>query len=60
VTRLLRILVAAAAAAVGAAAADLPLPQFVDITRSAGIAFHHVNGASADKHLVEGGSTCSW
>jgi hypothetical protein len=26
---------------------------FVDATRDAGIAFHHVNGASPDKHLVE-------
>ena len=33
--------------------ADTPLPQFVDIARQAGIAFHHTNGASADKHLVE-------
>ena len=34
-------------------AADTPLPQFVDVARQAGIAFRHVNGASADKHLVE-------
>jgi hypothetical protein len=34
-------------------AADDPLPQFVDITRQAGIAFQHTNGASPDKHLVE-------
>ena len=34
-------------------AADAPLPQFVDATREAGIAFQHVNGASPDKHLVE-------
>jgi len=34
-------------------AADAPLPQFVDATRQAGIAFQHVNGASPDKHLVE-------
>src|SRR5687767_15604898 len=27
--------------------------QFVDVTRQAGIDFHHVNGASPDKHLVE-------
>ena len=33
--------------------ADTPLPQFVDITRQAGITFRHTNGASADKHLVE-------
>jgi hypothetical protein len=29
------------------------LPQFVDVAREAGITFRHVNGASADKHLVE-------
>jgi hypothetical protein len=33
--------------------ADAPLPQFVDIARQAGVAFHHTNGASAEKHLVE-------
>ena len=33
--------------------ADTPLPQFVDITQQAGITFHHTNGASGDKHLVE-------
>ena len=27
--------------------------QFTDITRAAGLDFHHVNGASPDKHLVE-------
>src|SRR5215203_2751607 len=35
------------------AANDAPLPQFVDIARQAGITFHHTNGASPDKHLVE-------
>jgi hypothetical protein len=34
-------------------AADQPLPQFVDIARQAGVTFHHTNGASAEKHLVE-------
>ncbi len=34
-------------------AAEPPLPQFVDIAREAGVAFHHTNGASAEKHLVE-------
>jgi enediyne biosynthesis protein E4 len=34
-------------------AAEPPLPQFVDIARQAGVVFHHTNGASADKHLVE-------
>jgi enediyne biosynthesis protein E4 len=34
-------------------AAELPVPQFVDVARQAGVVFHHTNGASADKHLVE-------
>jgi hypothetical protein len=34
-------------------AADPPLPQFTDIAKQAGIAFHHINGASPEKHLVE-------
>ena len=34
-------------------AAEPPLPQFTDVARQAGVAFHHTNGASADKHLVE-------
>jgi hypothetical protein len=34
-------------------AAEPPLPQFTDIARQAGVAFHHTNGASAEKHLVE-------
>ena len=42
-----------AAAIVGASGADAPFPQFVDIARQAGVVFHHTNGASADKHLVE-------
>ena len=33
--------------------AETPLPQFVDIARQAGVVFHHTNGASPDKHLVE-------
>jgi hypothetical protein len=48
---------AAVAGAVAAAAlqsaTDRALPQFIDVTRDAGIAFHHTNGASAEKHLVE-------
>jgi enediyne biosynthesis protein E4 len=43
-------LVAAIAVVSGA---DAPLPQFVDIARQAGVVFHHTNGASPDKHLVE-------
>ena len=27
--------------------------RFTDITRASGVSFHHVNGASPDKHLVE-------
>jgi hypothetical protein len=27
--------------------------RFTDVTREAGVSFHHVNGASPDKHLVE-------
>ena len=34
-------------------AAEPPLPPFTDIARQAGVAFHHTNGASAEKHLVE-------
>ena len=34
-------------------AAEPPLPQFTDVARQAGVAFHHTNGASAEKHLVE-------
>ena len=36
-----------------ASAADAPLPQFVDISRQAGVSFRHTNGGSAEKHLVE-------
>jgi hypothetical protein len=36
-----------------AAGAQHTLPQFVDIATTAGIAFHHTNGASPDKHLAE-------
>jgi enediyne biosynthesis protein E4 len=52
VKRLLTALTTAAAAA-ALAAEDSRLPQFVDITRQAGIGFRHINGASSDKHLVE-------
>ena len=53
-----RGLAAAAALTLAAATsvisgADGQLPQFVDATREAGIAFQHVNGASPEKHLVE-------
>ena len=40
-------------AALAASGADVPAPQFVDVARQAGVVFHHTNGASADKHLVE-------
>ena len=49
----LSALAAAAAATAIVSAADNRLPQFVDIAHQAGVAFHHLNGASADKHLVE-------
>jgi hypothetical protein len=45
--------VIAMAAATTALTADDSRPQFADVTREAGIAFQHVNGASLDKHLVE-------
>jgi hypothetical protein len=48
-----RLAAALAAAVAAVAAAEAQLPQFVDATREAGIAFQHVNGASPDKHLVE-------
>jgi hypothetical protein len=48
-----RGLIALVAAAAIVAGADNPLPQFVDIARQAGVAFHHTNGASAEKHIVE-------
>src|SRR5215467_3477494 len=34
-------------------AAEPLLPQFTDVARQAGVVFHHTNGASPDKHLVE-------
>jgi enediyne biosynthesis protein E4 len=49
-------MIVAAAAAIATAAvvgADSPLPQFVDVARQAGLVFRHINGASAEKHLVE-------
>jgi len=49
----LAALAAAATASALVSAADPPQPQFTDITRDAGVAFHHTNGASAEKHLVE-------
>ena len=53
---MIRVVAAALAfAAAGAVitAVDAPLPQFVDVTREAGINFQHINGASPDKYLVE-------
>ena len=41
------------AAGVAVSGADAPLPQFTDVARQAGVVFHHTNGASPDKHLVE-------
>lgn len=34
-------------------AAGAPQVQFADVTREAGLAFRHTNGASRDKHIVE-------
>src|SRR5262245_39463125 len=50
-----RLPVAATLAASGfvvAGAAQTPV-RFTDVTREAGVSFHHVNGSSPDKHLVE-------
>ena len=47
------IVTAAAIASATVSGATTPLPQFVDIAREAGVAFHHINGASTEKHLVE-------
>ena len=49
----MRPCLAVAAATLLAAVDAAPLPQFVDIAREAGVVFHHTNGASAAKHLVE-------
>jgi len=53
----LRIFVSSVVASVSLSltfhAAEPPVPQFTDIARQAGVVFHHTNGASADKHLVE-------
>jgi len=46
-------LAAMSAAVVTLAGAPGPVPQFVDIAAEAGVRFHHTNGASPDKHLVE-------
>jgi hypothetical protein len=53
VTRAFVALALGAAAGVLLPAADAPLPAFVDIAPQAGVVFHHTNGASPDKHLVE-------
>src|SRR5262245_39382257 len=52
-----RLLAAAAAilavSVIVPAGAAEPVIRFTDITRDAGLSFHHVNGASPDKYLVE-------
>jgi enediyne biosynthesis protein E4 len=53
VSRTLVALAAAVMACASLPAAQGPLPQFVDIAPQAGVTFHHTNGASAEKHLVE-------
>jgi hypothetical protein len=35
-----------------AGSAQTPV-RFTDVTRESGVSFHHINGASPDKHLVE-------
>jgi hypothetical protein len=47
------VLVRDARLAEPAAAAQSAPVTFADVTRDAGIAFEHVNGASAQKHIVE-------
>jgi hypothetical protein len=51
--RLLGAVIVAVGAAAILGAVEPTLPQFVDVTRQAGIVFQHTNGASPDKHLVE-------
>jgi enediyne biosynthesis protein E4 len=50
--RLLHAATAVVSVCVGAGAAQTTV-RFSDITRESGVNFHHVNGASPDKHLVE-------
>src|SRR5437764_11749119 len=51
---------AAALTAVFGSPAASPV-RFVDVTRSAGIAFRHQNAASREKYLIETmGSGCAW
>ena len=54
---LLRVLISSVVASFSVClpflAAEPLLPQFTDIARQAGVAFHHTNGASAEKHIVE-------
>jgi hypothetical protein len=38
---------------IGAASVAQTSVRFTDVTREAGVSFHHINGASPDKHLVE-------
>ena len=47
------IALAAAVLATAASTAVPALPQFVNIAAQSGIAFHHTNGASPEKHLAE-------
>jgi hypothetical protein len=49
----LRAALAASAITALTAANDGTLPQFVEVTRQAGLTFQHTNGASVEKHLVE-------
>ena len=45
--------VATSASVIAASAAADELPQYVDVTRAAGIDFRYVNGASGSKYMVE-------
>jgi hypothetical protein len=47
------VFAASVIAAAGVSGANTSLPQFVDIARQSGVVFQHINGASANKHLVE-------
>ena len=49
----MRVPFAILAAVISVAAASAASPQFVDVARQAGLTFHHTNGATPAKHLVE-------
>lgn len=51
-SRLLAAATAALCVVVASGAAQTPV-QFTDVTRDSGVIFHHINGSSPDKYLVE-------